>query len=80
MNTYKYDRFPLDIISYAVRSYYRSNLDHRDLQDPLAERGVTVSYEIIRILCVKFAAIYSRRRDLSLRVLLFTACTIRAGT
>jgi putative transposase len=80
MNTYKYYRFPPDIISYAVRSYYRSNLGRRDLQGPFAEHGVTVGYEIIRILCIKFGAIYSGRRELSLRVLLFTTCTIRAGT
>ena len=45
MNTYKRHRFPPEIISYAVWLYYRSNHSHRDLEDLLAERGVTVSRE-----------------------------------
>jgi putative transposase len=61
MNTYKRHRFPPDIISYAVRLYYRFNLSHRDIEDLLAERGVTVSREAIRLWCIKFGAIYARR-------------------
>jgi putative transposase len=61
MNTYKRHRFPPDIISYAVWLYYRFNLSHRDIEDLLAERGITVSYESIRLWCVKFGALYSRR-------------------
>ena len=48
MNTYKRHRFPPDIISYAVWLYYRFNLSHRDIEDLLAERGITVSRESIR--------------------------------
>ena len=48
MNTYKRHRFPPDIISYAVWLYYRFNLSHRDIEDLLAERGITVSREAIR--------------------------------
>jgi putative transposase len=61
MNTYKRHRFPPDIISYAVWLYYRFNLSHRDVEDLLAERGITVSRESIRLWCIKFGAIYSRR-------------------
>ena len=61
MNTYKRHRFPPDIISYAVWLYYRSNLSHRDIEDLLAERGITVSREAIRLWCIKFGAIYTRR-------------------
>jgi len=61
MNTYKRHRFPPDIISYAVWLYYRFNLSHRDVEDLLAERGITVSREAIRLWCIKFGAIYSRR-------------------
>jgi putative transposase len=42
MNTYKRHRFPPDIISYAVWLYYRFNLSHRDIEDLLAQRGITV--------------------------------------
>lgn len=61
MNTYKRHRFPPDIISYAVWLYYRFNLSHRDIEDILAERGITVSRESIRLWCNKFGAIYTRR-------------------
>jgi len=61
MNTYKRHRFSPDIISYAVWLYYRFNLSHRDIEDLLAERGITVSREAIRLWRIKFGAIYSRR-------------------
>ena len=60
MNTYKRHRFPPDIISYVVWLYYRFNLSHRDIEDLLAERGITVSREAIRLWCIKFGAIYTR--------------------
>jgi len=61
MNTYKRHRFPPDIISYAVWLYYRFNLSHRDIEDLLAERGITVTRESIRLWCIKFGALYARR-------------------
>ena len=61
MNTYKRHRFPPDIISYAVWLYYRFNLSHRDIEDLLAERGITVSREAIRLWCIKFGAKYASR-------------------
>jgi len=61
MNTYKRHRFPPDIISYAVWLYYRFNLSNRDIEDLLAERGITVSYETVRLWCIKFGAKYARR-------------------
>jgi putative transposase len=61
MNIYKRHRFPPDIISYAVWLYYRFNLSHRDIEDLLAQRGITVSREAIRLWCIQFGAIYTRR-------------------
>ena len=61
MITYKRHRFPPDIISYAVWLYYRFNLSHRDIEDLLAERGITVSYESIRLWCKKFGPKFARR-------------------
>ena len=58
MNTYKRHRFPPDIISYAVWLYYRFNLSHRDIEDLLAERGITVSREAIRLWCIKFGTLW----------------------
>jgi putative transposase len=61
MNTYKAHRFPSDSMSYTVWLYYRFNLSHRDIEDLLAEGGITVSREAIRLWCIKFGLIYFRR-------------------
>jgi len=54
-------RSPPEIIRYAVWLYHRFNLSHRDIDDLLAERGVIVSYEAIRLWCKKFELQYARR-------------------
>ena len=61
MNIYKRHRFPPAIISYAVWLYFRFNLSHRDIEDLLAQRGIIVSYESIRLWCIKFGRKYARR-------------------
>jgi putative transposase len=61
MNIYKGHRFPPDIISYTVWAYYRFNLSYRDVEDLLAERGIVVSYESIRLWCTKFGPKYAKR-------------------
>ena len=61
MNIYKRHQFPSEIISYAVWLYYRFNLSHRDIEDLLSQRGITVSYESIRLWCNKFGPKYARR-------------------
>ena len=65
MNTrahlYKRHRFPTDVIQYAVWLYYRFNLSHRDIEDLLAQRGIEVSRESIRLWCNKFGPAYARR-------------------
>ena len=43
--------FPPEIISHAVWLYYRFHLSHRDIEDLLAERGVLVSHEAVRLWC-----------------------------
>ena len=58
---YKRHRFPAEIIQYAVWLYHRFNLSHRDIEDLLAERGINVSYEAIRLWCNKFGLKYVRR-------------------
>jgi putative transposase len=61
MNIYKRYRFPPEIISYAVWLYHRFNLSHRELEDLLAERGIIVTHESIRLWCIKFGSKFSRR-------------------
>ena len=47
-------RFPRSVIGYAVCAYHRFALTLRDAEDLLAERGVTVSYETIRVWIARF--------------------------
>ena len=54
-------RFPPDIISHAVWLYHRLCLSFRDVEDLLAQRGVTVTYETIRQWCQRFGPVYARR-------------------
>jgi len=58
---YKQYRYPVEIIEYAVWLYYRFNLSQRDIEDLLAERGIIVSYESIRLWCNKFGPKYATR-------------------
>ena len=62
-STYKGHRFPREIISHAVWLYHRFTLSFRDVEDLLAERGITVSYEAIRYWCIKFGPTYARVRS-----------------
>jgi len=46
--TYAGDRFPAEIISRAVRLYFRFPLSLRMVDELLAARGIIVSYETVR--------------------------------
>ncbi len=61
---YKRHRFPPEIIQHAVWLYYRFNLSSRDIEDLLAERGIAVSYESIRLWCIEFETRFARRLKL----------------
>jgi DDE domain len=41
-------RFPTEIVHQAIWLYLRFNLSFRDLEDLLAERGISVSHETVR--------------------------------
>ena len=58
--SYRGYRFPPEIISHAVWLYHRFCLSFRDVEDLLAQRGITVSYEAIRLWCLKFGPEYAR--------------------
>ncbi len=59
--SYRGYRFPAEIISHAVWLYHRFCLSFRDVEDLLAQRGVTVSYETIRHWCQTFGLDYARK-------------------
>ncbi len=61
LTLYKRHRFPSEIIQYTVRLYYRFNLSHRDIEDLLAEKGIVVTHESIRLWCNKFGSVYTRK-------------------
>ena len=46
--TYSGYRFPAVIISHCTWLYFRFALSYRDVEEMMAERGVTISYESIR--------------------------------
>jgi putative transposase len=46
--SYKGYRFPAEIIQQAIWLYLRFTLSFRDVEDLLAERAITVSYETVR--------------------------------
>jgi hypothetical protein len=46
-SAYRGHRFPPEIISRAIWLYHRFTLSFRDVEDLLAERGITVSSEAI---------------------------------
>jgi putative transposase len=50
-----------EIIQYTVWLYYRFNLSHRDIEDLLAERGINVTYESIRLWCNRFGPEFAAR-------------------
>lgn len=63
---YRRHRFPAEIISHSVWLYFRFTLSFRDVEEMLAMRGVTLSYETIREWCLKFGQTYAnglRRRS-----------------
>jgi putative transposase len=45
---FKRHRFPAEIIAHAVWLYYRFPLSFRDVEDLLAERGISVSFQTAR--------------------------------
>jgi putative transposase len=65
MNTtkpsYQRHRFPSEIISHAVWLYHRFCLSFREVEELLAERGITVTYETVRQWCQKFGPAYARK-------------------
>jgi putative transposase len=61
INRYKHHRFPVEIISHAVWLYCRFRLSHRDIEELLFARGLTVPYEAIRQWCHKFRRRYANQ-------------------
>lgn len=65
MNTqtvsYQRHRFPSEIISHAMWLYHRFCLRFREVEELLAERGITGTYETVRQWYRKFGPTYARK-------------------
>ena len=64
-NLYYRHRFPAEIISHCVWLYFRFCLSYRDVEELMAVRGVTLTYETVREWCGKFGQMFAndlRRR------------------
>ena len=59
--SYRGYRFPPEITSHAVWLYHRFCLSFREVEELLAERGITVTYETVRQWCQKFGPDYARQ-------------------
>ena len=59
--SYQHHRFPSEIISHAVWLYHRFCLSFREVEELLAERGITSTYETVRQWCRKFGPAYARK-------------------
>lgn len=58
-------RFPSEIINHCVWLYFRFALSYRDVEEIMAFRGVTLTYETVRDWCLKFGQTFAndlRRR------------------
>jgi putative transposase len=59
ISLYRRHRFPAEIISHCVWLYFRFALSFRDVEEMLAMRGVSLSYETVREWCLKFGQTYA---------------------
>jgi len=59
--SYQRHRLPSEIISHAVWLYHRFCLSFREVEELLAERGITVTYETVRQWYQKFGPDYARK-------------------
>jgi putative transposase len=59
--SYKRHRSPPEIIAHAVWLYFRFPLSLRLVEEMLLERGIFVSYEMVRRWAPKFGPAYARR-------------------
>ena len=59
VSLYYCHRFPTEIISHWVRLYFGFALSLRAVEEMLAMRGVSLSYETVREWCLKFGKSYA---------------------
>jgi putative transposase len=60
-NPYKRHRFPAEIIRHCVWLYFRFCLSYRDIEEMMAVRGVSLTYEAVRYWCRKVGRVYAKQ-------------------
>ncbi len=56
---YRRHRFPSEVISHCVWLYFRFSISYRDVEEMMAVRGLTLTYETIPHWCLKFGQTYA---------------------
>ncbi len=59
VSLYHRHRFPAEIISHCVWLCFRFALSFRDVEEMMASRGISLSYETVREWCLKFGQTYA---------------------
>ena len=59
--SYQRHRFPSEIISHTVWLYHRFCLSFREVEELLAKRGISLTYETVRQWCQKFGPNYAHK-------------------
>ena len=60
-------RYPAEIISHTVWLYFRFALCYRDVEEIMAVRGITLTYETIREWSFKFGQTFANERSTNFR-------------
>src|SRR5450631_1545146 len=58
--SFKWHRFPPDVIRQAIWLYFRFTLSFRDVEEMLAQRGIDVSYATVRCWSLKFGRLFAQ--------------------
>ena len=61
--SHKRQRFPADVIRYAMWLHFRFSLGSGDVEELPAQRGIEVNYDPIRCWSIKFEPLITRRLD-----------------
>jgi putative transposase len=59
VSAYRRHRFPSEVISHCVWLYFRFSISYRDVEEMMAVRGLTLTYETVRYWCLKFGQTYA---------------------
>ena len=77
---YHRHRFPAEIISHCVSLCFRFSLSFRDVEEILAMRGVSLSYETVREWCLKFGQTFAKAYAVDLLALVTNGTSTKCSS